>query len=566
MIEEIKISCIGALEQANLQIKPGIVVLTGETGAGKTMVLTSLAMLQGQKVSPERIREGSAIAQAEAQVLFSATDTALVEKAESVGAILDEFADQLVMVVERQIQANGRSKAFLGGRAVAVANLKTVMEDLLTIHGQSEQMRLKSETEQRRALDRASGEEGKRARDNYSESRIKWMEAQEALEKWQTEQKELDRQTFYIQTLVNKVQAVNPQPGEINEVIAQTKRLEHWQEYTQALNTAKEFLLGDECGVCFQIAQTAQALEMLKRAAGNSGELISEWINQLFEVKTQVENLSYELDDYQQQLESPAVSLNDLHARRAQLVNLQREIVMDLDEAIEAAADAENRISQVGDPAKYLHELETEVETTYAHMCKAGLEIRQVRMKYADLLQSLVEKEIQSLAIERAQFEIRVSPLSQPGPHGFEDVSFYFSARPNSPLRALGSGASGGEISRVMLALELAMAQISGATERRQTFIFDEVDAGIGGATALEIGRRLAALGKHHQVLVVTHLAQVAAFGDQHFVVKAGEQAAEVNEVAGEERVAEIARMLAGTKDSPTALRHAQELIDSVNA
>ena len=575
MIEEIHIENVGVISEARLELAPSLTAVTGETGAGKTMVLTSLALLLGGRADPAVVRSGAERAVVEGVVV--AVGDEVVERALDAGASLDE--DALLLV--RAVPALGRSRAWLGGRAVPQAVLAEVTADLVTVHGQSDQLRLRAPARQRAALDGFAGSAHQDVLRRYRDAFAEWSAARAQLEAWDRDAVARDEELSRLRAGLTEVDGLAPVPGEDAALREEADRLGHVEELRAAASSAYTALNGDD-GAGYAAAPGSDvvgAVEAARRGLEQASALdprLGEWAQRLAETVYLLNDVGVELSSYLADLQADPVRLAAVHERRAALADAVRRLVpappgeaaRGLGDLLAWAERARHRVADLADPAVTRDALACRVLEAQDAVGTLAAELRAGRQSAALALASAVEVELAGLAMPGARLEARFSSRPEPGPWGTEDVELALSAHPGAPALPLGRGASGGELSRVMLALELVLASAPGAGPP-PTFVFDEVDAGVGGKAAREVGRRLAELGRQAQVIVVTHLAQVAAFADRHLVVTkttlAGEDVvteSDVRPVEGAERVRELARMLSGQEDSQTARRHAEELLD----
>lgn len=566
MIEEIRIEDLGVISAAHVPLAPGLTAITGETGAGKTMVLTGLGLLLGRRADAAAVRTGAPQATAEGCFVVDPASP-VADRAREAGAHVDEDG---TLVAVRTVAAAGRSRAFLGGRSVPQAVLAEVAEELVTVHGQSDQVRLRSARHQRQALDAFAGREHLELVDAY---RAAWAERQALaaeLDDLVLHAQERAREAELLRIGLAEVERVDPQPGEDLELAGEADRLGHAEDLRTAVLTARLALAGDEDAADGgAVADVDHARRVLEHATEHDAAL-GAIVTRVAEVGYLLDELLTDLGGYAQDLSSDPARLDAVQTRRAELTGLARGHGGTVDAVLAWARDAGLRLLELdgtGDRTQAVGDRLADVETRLSDL--AG-RISAGRSAAAERLSGAVTAELSGLAMAGASLEVRLARQEEPGPWGAEDVELLLVPHVGAPARPLGQGASGGELSRVMLAIEVALATSpdSGASSP-PTFVFDEVDAGVGGRAAVEVGRRLAELAGQCQVVVVTHLAQVAAFADRHLVVSKSQAAgvdvvtvSDVREVTGDERVAELARMLSGQEDSAAALEHAAELLD----
>ena len=562
MIEEITIDNLGVISHAHLNFGAGMNALTGETGAGKTMALTSLLLLMGAKASASQVRHGESRATITGvfSVPLISPAVAIVEEA---GGSVDREADQAEIIVSRQVLTSGRSRAYLGGVNVPAAVLREIAAELFTVHGQQDQIRLASKSQHLQALDAFAQ---LRETDLFRQYREKWQEYQKLTEKLAVEQENvaaIATERLALEALVQRVGAVEPQIGEDDELRMQATRLDNIEVLREALAHSLQLLDGDEYQPgALSMIDTAQR-ELIQTDdpdLAKYAQTLSEGTGIIADVFT---DLSVSLH----QLDADPAQLDQIHQRRAELSALIRELGMDIPTMLQRREAAQKRLLEIADPEKYLAQLSEKIRISETELSDLATKLSALRKKSARRLAAGVTAELQNLAMRSARFEVHLQRLDQLGKDGFDDVEFLLSPHAGSTLNKLTATASGGEMSRIMLAIEVTLAKQ--AKSFGHTFIFDEVDAGIGGETALSVGRRLGDLALNSQVIVVTHLAQVAAVAGTHLVVEKESSTSatetKVRVLNAAEREVELARMLSGQADSEAARTHAAELIAAVS-
>ena len=564
MLAEIAISNLGVISHASAELSPGLTVLTGETGAGKTMVVTGLRLLTGGRADASRVRTGS-----DGAVVEGAFSTgglpedavgAVRDIATAAGADADENGEYLV---SRSVKTSGRSSAHLGGRKVPAATLGELASHLLTIHGQNDQLRLMAPEQQLAALDRfdpAIPAKLRRYRDAYTDWRAAAKDLKERTEKRLELAQEVDRLQFALQ----EIDAVSPQAGEDDELVATINRLQDVDALREAAETALVAIDGADAvgGVGGEeepasdlIGRAQQALEAA------SDQDLRDLGARLGEVAGVLSDVSAELGSYTGSLPSDPEELERLLQRQQEIKALTRKYAPDAAGVVAWRDKAQARLAKIDTSEGAVEKLKAKVAELEREMQRRAAELTKARQKAAERLGAAVTEELHGLAMPKAQLRVQVSQAPY-GRDGADAVEILLA--PNAALepKPLATSASGGELSRVMLALEVILsASSSGAT-----LVFDEVDAGVGGRAAVEIGRRLARLADGNQVIVVTHLPQVAAYADTHLHVSkdVGDEAVTsgVAALQPEERIEELARMMAGMDDSDTGRAHAAELFE----
>ena len=564
MIEEIHIRDLGIITDARLPLEPGFSVLTGETGAGKTMVVTALGMLLGARSDASSVRNGAKNALAEAVIRLPRGHRALA-LAEEAGGTTEEIDEQSSeLLLARTVNASGRSRAHVGGCSAPIGTLAQIGQSLVAVHGQSDQLRLKSPAEQRQSLDLYAGEELasllEKYRENYERYRAAAAELKEVREN--SRARALEAQS--LQGALEEIAAVNPRAGEEDELKAEMVKLMNVEALRIASATALTALSGSE----YSSGEEANVMGLLDAArSALQGQASAD--EELAALEARVNELMILTTDIASDLSSYAASLDvegperlaQVQTRRAQLATLMRKYGADIAEVLEWAEESRARLDTLVDDPQRQETLETELVQLRKVLGEQAEELTNLRRAAAQKLADAVSEELTALAMPNASLVVEVDEAEKFSVHGRDTVTFMLAPHRTAVPRPLGKGASGGELSRVMLALEVVLAEVDPVP----TFIFDEVDSGVGGKAAIEIGRRLAMLARHVQVLVVTHLPQVAAFADQHILVLKNDDASlsKVQVLTEEERVVELARMLSGHDQSESAREHARELLEA---
>jgi DNA repair protein RecN (Recombination protein N) len=581
VLEEMRIRGLGVITDAVLEFGPGLTVLTGETGAGKTMVVTGLSLLLGGRSDPGAVRSGASSAVVEGRVLVAPGST-LARAVGETGAELD--GDELLLA--RTISAAGRSRAHVGGRAVPVGVLAELAAELVTVHGQSDQLRLLQPARQREALDRFAGHQELLTThgDRYRQLR----EVQERLDDVAAHVRERAQEADLIRLGLAEISEVDPQPGEDQALREEDARLAHADALRTAAETAHAALRGDGiddsdgAGSGADLASLLSTGQRSLDAVREHDPALGDLGRRLGEIGYLAQDVAGELASYAAGVESDPARLAAVQGRRAALGVLTRKYGPDADQVLAWARDAADRLTELDDDDTRIDRLTAERDALRAQVGAAAARLSAARAEAGGRLAERVSAELAQLAMPNARLSVGLSqresqdgldvPLADGrrrlavGPHGVDEVELLLAPHAGAPARPIAKGASGGELSRVMLGLEVVLAGVDPVP----TFVFDEVDAGVGGRAAAEIGRRLAALAGTAQVLVVTHLPQVAAYADQHLIVVKSDDGqiteSGVRAVDDDARVAELARMLAGQEDSDTARSHARELRESAVA
>ncbi|MCF6508592.1 DNA repair protein RecN [Blastococcus sp. MG754426] len=565
-LSELRIRGLGAIDDVTLELGRGLTVVTGETGAGKTMVVTGLTLLFGGRADPGRVR-ASGRAGVEGRLELPPESPAWARAADA-GADPDDDGS---LILARTVSAEGRSRAYLGGRSVPVGVVAELAESLLAVHGQTDQLRLSRPAEQRRALDRYAGAEHLALLERYRAAHQRWRELAADLDRRRGQARELAQAADVLRHGLEEIADVAPEPGEDEALDTQAKRLGDADALRAAADEARMALVGDVTGDlgAGEVPQdAAAALAIAERAlAGSDDPTLVMLAQDLADAVAVVSDVAGQLAGYVADLDADPARLAEVLDRRAALTALVRKYAdpgAGVGGVLAWAEDAAHRLAQLDVSDEALEALAAERDAVRAEVDRLGSEISAGRRAAADGFAAEVGSELAGLAMKSAQVSFSIdSHPDDPGPEGIDEVALLLAAHPGAPPRPVHKGASGGELSRVMLAIEVVFA----GADPVPVMVFDEVDAGVGGQAAGEIGRRLARLARDHQVVVVTHLAQVAAFADTHLVVDkapdtgAGVTATDIRSVDGEDRVRELARMLSGLADSDTGQAHARELL-----
>ncbi|MBD8659824.1 DNA repair protein RecN [Frigoribacterium sp. CFBP 8754] len=562
MIEEIAIRDLGVIGRATLPLGPGFTAVTGETGAGKTMVVTALGLLLGQRAESGIVRSGSAQAVVDGRWVVP-EEGSVVSRVRDAGGDVDDGE----LFLSRVVSAEGRSRAVVGGRTAPIGVLGDLADHLVVVHGQSEQIRLKSAQAQRAAVDAHGGAPLAEAATSYRSAYDAWQAARAELDEITRDRDARRAEAEALREAIDEIEAVSPVAGELDELDATAERLSNSEDLRLAAGLAHEILSTDAVdGTRDVLSLVEEARRQVERVAPHDAAL-QPIADLLAEVSVQVSESSSRLSSYLGSLDADAAGdLEVVQTRRAEIGSLLRKHGPTVDDALRLLDEGSRRLVELDSDDDRLVQLDDEVEQFRAEAEARASVLTDLRRASGADLSSRVSAELRALAMAGAEIVVEVSPRGELGASGADAVALLLRPHPGSEPRPLGKGASGGELSRVMLALEVVMA---GSSEV-PTFVFDEVDAGVGGAAAIEIGRRLAALAERAQVIVVTHLAQVAAFATNHLrVVKdaSGEvTASSVQQLDGDERVAEMARLLSGLPDSASGLDHARELLQLASA
>ncbi|WP_406836661.1 DNA repair protein RecN [Streptomyces sp. AHU1] len=574
VLEEMRIRSLGVIDDAVVELSPGFTAVTGETGAGKTMVVTSLGLLLGGRADPALVRIGAKSAVVEGRISVPAGGTAVV-RAEEAGAELDEG----MLLISRTVSAEGRSRAHLGGRSVPVGVLAELADELVAVHGQTDQQGLLKLSRQRGALDRYAGDAVAVPLAKYAGAYRRLRAVSTELDEITTRARERAQEADMLRFGLDEIAAVEPRAGEDAELAAEAERLGHAEALASAATAAHAALAGnpeDPEGIdaATLVAGAHRALEAVR----SHDSALAALSGRIGEINILLGDVAGELAGYADDLDADPLRLAAVEERRAALTQLTRKYGEDIDAVIAWAEASAERLTELDGDDERIGELTAERDALRGELGGLAQALTDARTEAAERFAAAVTAELASLAMPHARVSFEIRQTDDPegvevggrpvayGPAGADEVELLLAPHPGAPPRPIAKGASGGELSRVMLAVEVVFA----GTDPVPTYLFDEVDAGVGGKAAVEIGRRLAKLARTAQVVVVTHLPQVAAFADRQLLVEKTNDGSVtrsgVKVLEGEERIRELSRMLAGQEDSETARAHAEELLAAARA
>jgi len=563
VIEEMRLRDLGVIADATLPIGRGFTAITGETGAGKTMVVTGLGLLLGQRADSGAVRKGATQAAVEGVWLVPEEGVVSARVREAGGDVEPVGDGSAELYLGRTVSSEGRGRATVGGRTAPAGVLADLADDLVVVHGQSDQLRLKSSGAQRDALDRFGGEPVVAARTAYRAAWDAWRALDAELTTLTADRDDRAREAEQLRAAIAEIEAAAPIVGEEEELARRAERLANAEDLRVAAVTAHA-ALSNEDGSPDVVTLLAEARRALERISGSDealaaiGEVIADLGYRATDASVALSGYLADLD------ESGPHELAAVDERRGVLAGLARTHGT-VEAAISLLETGSARLVELDDDGDRLERLEAQRDAAASELDAAAEALTAARREAAERLGAAVTEELHALALPDAQLSVDVAPAAPAG-HGRDEVSILLAPHPGADPRPVSRGASGGELSRVMLAIEVVIAGVDPVP----TFVFDEVDAGIGGAAAIEVGRRLARLAESSQVIAVTHLAQVAAFAGNHLTVVKGNDgavtASSVRRLDGAEREAEMARLLSGLTDSEAALTHARELLETGRA
>lgn len=556
MIEELSIRGLGVIEDARLTFAPGLTVVSGETGAGKTMLVTALSLLLGARADTNLVRTGSTSASIDAVI-----SPPPVEAAEWLAA------DDELLIVSREIPADGRSRARISGRLAPVAALADVLGRHVEVHAQHEHVRLARPEVQRGLLDRFAGEPHDRIVTRYREAYGRWRELDVRRQTLHDDARERARELDRLRAEIDEIDAAELDPDDDGALDQELELLGHAEELLTGTRTAVDALgaggVQDPLGV---------AVDALRRLPVEDATL-QQLRDRAESLAAEVTELAADVRGFADGIAADPHRLAALQDRKRTVAGLTRKYGVDVDAVLAYADEARERLADLERQEADADALDAQLAEAHEQCVSAGEDLRRGRQAAGERLAGIVDGHLTDLGMPHARFEVAVEPLAdaQLTADGADRITFLLAANPGEPARSLAQAASGGERSRVSLAIEVALADVDDA----RVLVFDEVDAGIGGATAMAVGEKLARLaagsGRHRrQVLCVTHLAQLAAFADVHHVVEKGiadgRTVTTTRAIAADDRVAELSRMLGGDATAAAGVEHARELMAQARA
>lgn len=554
MLEEISIKNLGIIEDTTLPFTPGLTVITGETGAGKTMLLTALGLLLGKKANPAIVRSGSTNASVEGT--WDTTSLHVLKDIEETGAIVED--NQLF--INRTINVDGKSRAVVGGKSTPVSLLTSFGQSLVQVHGQADQIRLKNPVVQRELLDNYAGEDFKKRFIEYQTVYKKMKATQATLKEVKLNMVAREREYEQLVYAIKEIEKIQPEAGEHEQLTAEVNLLMNTETIQQALTESMNYLSTED----YTSTDITSGIDSIVRTL----QTIQEYDEQLNDYAKQAENIQYQIQDlssnisgYLTNMDEEAINrLNEAQERLSGLNGLMKRYGPGLDEVIAFWETAKIKAEELNPDTNNIVNLEKELTNQLKELRDIAVDLTKMREEAGKSLSEKVNAELEGLAMSGSKLVIRIETDKTFTSTGLDEVRFHLKTPASTDTQPLEKSASGGELSRIMLSLSLA----ANDADMVPTKIFDEIDSGIGGSVSIEIGKRLAQLAKTSQVIVVSHLAQVAAFADNHLQVEKtldGETiATTVKQMNDEEIIVELARMLSGLSDSGSAQEHALEL------
>lgn len=556
MLEEIIIKDLGIIKDATLSFGNGLTCITGETGAGKTMVLSALGLLLGKRSDSSVVRAEAISTSVEGR-FYIKNNLAIEQIVEDAGGNIDYGQ----LYINRTVFNDGRSKASAGGKGTPASVLGAIGDLLVSIHGQSDQVRLKSSNAQREALDCYNKNEVQPFLDDYRKAYYAWKDAKDELNDIKNNMFAREKEFEELTKAINDISKIQPEAGEDEKLKNSAERLANVEILKEATSLALNKLATDDYEASDASSLISEAHKILDNVSSydNAIQVLSERADF---IKTEVLDLIGELSSYLENIDVDALTeLEHVQSRRAEIATLIRRYGPTLDDVLATYQSAVERIDALNPENNNVEVLESRLSELFLTMENKANLLSRKRQENAKEISSRINAELAGLAMSSSTIVIDVNKNDVYTSHGIDEVNFMLKPHHNSEARPISKAASGGELSRIMLALELVLAD----PDNVSTFIFDEIDSGVGGATATEIGKRLAQLARHTQVIVVTHLPQVAVFADNHLrVVKRSSEefiSTDVTVLNEQERINEITRMLSGLDSSETGQAHAKEML-----
>ena len=550
MLIELRVENFAVIESLSVRLAPGLNVLTGETGAGKSIIVGALSLLLGERASSESVRSG-----AERAVVEGVFDIAGQEDVEALLREQGIEPEDGLLILRREVAAEGRNRAWINGAASTASLVGALGSRLVDLHGQHEHQALLRAEAQREILDAYAGQQQRVAELRVAHSEL--VEARAAVEELESRRREVEQRADFLRFQLSEIEDAAIDPDEESQLQEESRRLEHAEDLARLAEALHQGLYEGEDAVLAVLGQLRRDLDQLIRIDPSQEEA-----RELLETAYfNVEELGRRMGDYGSGIEHDPAKLDAVQRRTDQLYRLKKKYGGTLEEVLETAARAREELSLVEGSSFERRALEKRVGAALERVEQLSADLSRARAEAGGRLAKDVMRILPEVGLEGAHFEVRLEPLQEPGPHGAERVEYMVAVNRGFEPRSLSRVASGGELSRVMLALKTVLARV----DRVPTLVFDEIDAGIGGRIAVQVARELHQVARHHQVFAITHLPQIASRADHHLLVLKGEVGGmtrtALEELEGDDRVRELARMLGGDPESETSLDHARELL-----
>ncbi|HEY3281111.1 MAG TPA: DNA repair protein RecN, partial [Armatimonadota bacterium] len=561
MLTEIQIRNFALIDRVDLRFQPGLNVLTGETGAGKSIVIDAIGTILGERAGADLIRTGAERASIQASFSLDAPEGVDVEgSGTESGSLAVEMAEEGQLLISRELVRNGRASIRVNGRPATLGTVREVSASLLDLHGQHEHQSLLDPKTHRQVLDSLAGKEALSLVQTVGRLYREAESLRSERRRLRMDERQRSRQVDLLRFQVSEIDAAHVSPGEEDTLQADRTRLGGAEKLAAALEETVALLAGGEAAVEDVLGSAASRLRgvlPLDAALAPSSEALEGAL-------IQIQEAVHDLRAYQESVEFNPERLSQIEERLDLLKGLKRKYGDSLEEVLEFRERAAQELGELESSEERTAELDAVLEKADANLRAACASLTNVREACVSGLEQAVQCELSDLGMEKTRFQVSIQP-SQPGETGADDIEFLLSPNPGEPVKPLARIASGGEISRIMLALKsVALSGYRNSAPHVPTMIFDEIDVGIGGRTATVLARKLRLLGRRAQVICVSHLPQVAAAADHHLSISKESEAERtrvtVREVSGEPRTEEIARMLGGI-DSRAATEHARQML-----
>ncbi len=555
MLTELRIKNVAIIEALTLPLGPGFNVLTGETGAGKSIIVGALGLLLGERGASDVVRTGSDRAAVEG--VFDATgNTALLKSLDERGI----EADDSIVVLKREVSAAGRTRAWINATTVTATVLADVGRALVDLHGQHEAQSLLDGESQRRVLDAFAG-----AQENAARVKVQY-DATSAIRREMAEltarRAEAEKRADYLKHVAKEIEEARLTPGEETKLEDEARRLENASEIREVASAFSTLIEDEEAGILLRLGQASRALQQLQKFDPTLAK-----VQEAFDAGFySIESVAREVSEYAANVDLDPARLGDVRSRRDLLFRLTKKYGPTVSDVIAAGKSARRELDLLDTAGLDLRSLQSSMDKASAELDRAAAALTQKRLDAARRFAAAVDAILPELGMEDGHLQVALVPQQAIGPRGGEDVEFRVALNLGHDMRPLARVASGGELSRVMLAIKTILARL----DHVPTLVFDEVDAGIGGKVGLQVGDMLRGVAASHQVFAITHLPQIAAKAHRHIQVakgaRAGVTTADVVTLRDEQRVHEIARMLGGDAESATSRAHAAELLAGADA
>jgi DNA repair protein RecN (Recombination protein N) len=555
VLRELRVRNYAVIDDLRLDLGPGLNALTGETGAGKSIVVGALSLLLGERASSEDVRAGQ--------------DRAVVEAAFDVEGrreVLDACRDAGIevddgwLILRRRVQREGRNRAWVNGSPATAGLIWELGSALVELHGQHEHQKLIRPEEQRLILDAFGGARGRA--EEVARLHRELGEVREEIRDVKRRAREARERSDYLRFKAREIEEAELEPGEEEELRAEARRLENSEDLMALSGELHEAVYAGERSVVDRLGQLGRSIRDLAEMDPGAGEL-----REMFEsARAELEELGRRLGSYHDGVDHDPARLETLRSRLDELFRLKQKYGETVEAVLEAGRSAREELEALESSELRVEELAGRADELSDRLGEAAADLSRARREAADRLEGELEPLLEELGMEGARFEVALDPLEEPGAHGAESVEFLVSLNPGFEPGPVSRIASGGELSRVMLALKTVLARV----DEVPSLVFDEIDAGVGGRVGHRVAEKLAAVAEEHQVFVITHLPQIAARAAAHFRVEKrsveGRAATDVERLTGDGRVTELARMLGGDAESGVSREHARELLEGSGA